>query len=267
MLVLVTGATGFVGRRVVAELLERHHQVRCYVHTPGRERLFDNRSVEVRYGGVSDPDALAEAFHGVEAVVHLVGVIRQSRGRTFDLVNRQGTADVVGAAKASGAKHLVQLSAIGAGDDREYPYLFSKWRAEQEVINSGLPYTILRSPIMFGEGDEFLNALAAMVRVFPLVPVVGSGRNRFQPIAVERCSALRCLVSRPWQPEGPHGGDRRPRPAYLQPDRRRRGSDHGEAAATPTCARLDDVPCRYGDAARPAPPTRDDRPAQDAGYP
>ena len=193
MLVLVTGATGFVGRRVVAELLEHHHQVRCYVHTPGRERLFDNRSVEVRYGGVSDPDALAEAFHGVEAVVHLVGIIRQSRRRTFDLVNRQGTADVVGAAKASGVKHLVQLSAIGAGDDRGYPYLFSKWRAEQEVINSGLPYTILRSPIMFGEGDEFLNALAAMVRVFPLVPVVGSGRNRFQPIAVEdvaRCVAL-----------------------------------------------------------------------------
>ena len=193
MLVLVTGATGFVGRRVVAELLEHHHQVRCYVHTPGRERLFDNRSVEVRYGGVSDPDALAEAFHGVEAVVHLVGIIRQSRRRTFDLINRQGTADVVGAAKASGVKHLVQLSAIGAGDDREYPYLFSKWRAEQEVIHSGLPYTILRSPIMFGEGDEFLNALAAMVRVFPLVPVVGSGRNRFQPIAVEdvaRCVAL-----------------------------------------------------------------------------
>ena len=193
MLVLVTGATGFVGRRVVAELLEHHHQVRCYVHTPGRERLFDHRSVEVRYGGVSDPDALAEAFHSVEAVVHLVGIIRQSRRRTFDLVNRQGTADVVAAAKSSGVKHLVQLSAIGAGDDPEYPYLFSKWRAEQEVIKSGVPYTILRSSIMFGEGDEFLNALAAMVRVFPLVPVVGSGRNRFQPIAVEdvaRCVAL-----------------------------------------------------------------------------
>ena len=193
MLVLVTGATGFVGRRVVAELLKRHHQVRCYVHTPGRERMFTGRSVEVRYGSVSDSDALAEALTGVEAVVHLVGIIRQTPRSSFDLINRQGTADVVNAAKNSGVKHFVQLSAIGAGEDPQYAYLLSKWRAEQELVNSGLSYTILRSSVMFGEGDEFLNALAAMVRVLPILPVVGSGRNRFQPIAVEdvaRCVAL-----------------------------------------------------------------------------
>ena len=193
MLILVTGATGFVGRRVVRELQAHHHRVRCYVHTPGRERLFPDRSVDVHYGSVSDPAALAGAFYGVEAVVHLVGIVRQQRRRTFDQINRQGVANVVAAAGETRVKHFIQLSAIGASDSSTYSYLFSKWLGEQEVVNSGLPYTIIRPSIIFGEGDEFLNALAALVRVFPVVPVVGSGRNRFQPIAVDdvaRCVAL-----------------------------------------------------------------------------
>ena len=193
MQVLVTGATGFLGRRVVPELQEHHHQVRCLVHTPGRERVFAPRSVDIHYGSVLDSNALAAAFYDVEAVVHLVGIIRRRRGLTYDLINRQGVANVVAAAKESGVKHFVLVSAIGAADNRSYSYLYSKWQGEQEVVKSGLSYTIIQSSIMFGAGDEFLNTVAGLVRVFPLVPVVGSGRNRLQPIAVEdmaRCIAL-----------------------------------------------------------------------------
>jgi len=192
MLVLVTGATGFVGRLVVRELQDHHHRVRCLVHTPGRDRLFSDRSVEVQYGSVTDPAALAETFYNVEVVIHLVGIIRQGRRRSFDQINRQGVANVVAAAKETGVKHFIEVSAIGATNNSTYSYLYSKWRGEQEVANSGLPYTILRSSIMFGEGDEFLNALAGLVRVSPLVPVAGSGRNRFQPIAA--ADVARCVV-------------------------------------------------------------------------
>lgn len=193
LLVLVTGATGFLGRRVVPELQNLGHEVRCLVHTPGRERIFTPRSVEIEYGSVLDADALAEAFYGVETVVSLVGIIRQRKGVTYDAINRQGVANLVAAAKQVRTKHFIQISAIGASSDRAYPYLYSKWQGEQEVVNSGLPYTILRPSIMFGEGDEFLTTLAGLVRLFPLVPVVGSGRNRLQPIAaddVARCIAL-----------------------------------------------------------------------------
>ena len=193
MLVLVTGATGFLGRHVVRELQDHHHRVRCLVHTPGRDRLFSDRSVEVQYGSVTDPAALAETFYDVEVVIHLVGIIRQARGSSFDQINRLGVANVVAAAKETGVKHFILVSAIGATNSSTYSYLHSKWRGEQEVANSGLPYTILRSSIMFGEGDEFLNVMAGLVRVSPLVPVAGSGRNRFQPIAaadVARCVAL-----------------------------------------------------------------------------
>lgn len=192
MLVLVTGATGFLGRRVVQALLDRGHQVRCLVHTPGRERMFPDGSVDVHYGSLLDPNALGTACYDLDAVVHLVAFIRQRKGATFDQVNRQGVANVVAAAKGAGVKHFLHVSAIGAFNNSSYPYLQSKWQGEQEVIKSGLSYTILRPSLMFGQGDEFLNTLAALVRVFPLVPVIGSGRNPFQPIAVE--DVARCLM-------------------------------------------------------------------------
>ena len=193
MLVLVTGATGFLGRRVVPELRAHHHEVRCLVHTPGRERVFPPRSVDVHYGDVLDPDAVAAAFYDVEAVVHLVGAIRQRKGRSYDQINRQAVVNVLAAAKDAGVKHFINVSVIGANSNPSYPYLHSKWWGDQAVVNSGLPYTILQPSVLFGSGDEFLNAIAGLVRVFPLVPVVGSGRNRLQPAAAEdvaRCIAL-----------------------------------------------------------------------------
>ena len=192
MVVLVTGATGFLGRRVVRELLDHRYEVRCLVHTPGRERLFPDRLVDLHFGSVSDPAALAAALYDVEAVIQLVAVIRQRKGATFDQINRHGAANVAAAAKAAGVQHFLHVSSIGAGNNRSYRYLYSRWQGEQEVIDSGVPYTILRSSLMFGEGDEFLTPLAGLMRVFPLVLVPGSGRNRLQPIAV--ADVARCLV-------------------------------------------------------------------------
>ncbi len=193
MVVLVTGATGFLGRRVVHELLERRHQVRCLVHTPGRERIFSHRAVEVQYGSVQNPVSLSNAFYDVEAVVHLVGIIRRRRRNAFEEVHREGTANVLAAAKEAGARHFLHVSVIGAANDRAYPYLYTKWLGELEVIDSGIPYTIFRPSMLFGEGDEFLNALAGLIRLFPLVPVIGSGKNRLHPLAVDdlaRCIAI-----------------------------------------------------------------------------
>ena len=185
MTVLVTGATGFLGRQVVQKLLEHNYQVRCLVRSPGKERLLPSGEVDVYYGDLSNADALTSACRGVEQVIHLVAIIRQSGEADFDTVNRQGVADMVAAAGAGGSvRQFVQVSAVGAANNPAYPYLYSKYQGEQAVINSGLPYTILRPSIIFGKGDEFLNALAALARLFPLTPVVGNGRNRLQPIHV-----------------------------------------------------------------------------------
>ena len=194
MTVLVTGPTGFLGRRVVHKLVEHNYEVRCLVRSPGRERIFDQLAVDVYYGDVNNADALASACQGIDQVVHLVGVIREGRNTTYDSVNRVGTENTVAAAVAAGSvSQFLQISAVGAVNDPELPYLKSKWQAEQAVISSGLPYTIIRPSLIFGRGDEFMNSLASLVRLFPLVPVISGGRNRLQPIWVDdlaQCIAL-----------------------------------------------------------------------------
>ena len=193
MTVLVTGATGFLGRHVVQQLLDTNHEVRVMVRSPGSESVFATPPSDVCYGNVSDPDALAEACRGISQVIHLVAVIRGGP-RQFDAINRQGTANVVAAAKEAGSvRHFVHVSALGAANVPHLRYLHSKWLGEQEVVNSGLPHVILRPSLIFGPGDEFTNAVAALVRSSPITPVIGSGNNRLQPIHVEdvaRCVAL-----------------------------------------------------------------------------
>ena len=194
MVTLVTGATGFVGREVVKTLRSRDVEVRCLVHSPGSERVLGS-GLDVHYGDVRDPAALRAAFYDVDAVVHLVAIIRERGSLTLDGINHRGTANVVEAASAAGVGHFVHQSALGARDDPTYAYLYSKWQGEQAVVGSGLPYTILRPSVIFGPGDEFVNLLASLVKAFPLVPVPGRGRNRFQPLAVEEMA--RCIADTP----------------------------------------------------------------------
>ena len=139
---MVTGSTGFLGRRVVRELLERGHEVRCLVHTPGRERMFPHREVEVQYGNIGDQAALRNAFYDAESVIHLVGSIRSSRSNSFDAVHREGTANVVAASKEVGVSRFLHVSTIGAANDQACRYLYTKWLGEQEVVKSGMRFTM-----------------------------------------------------------------------------------------------------------------------------
>ncbi len=189
-MILVTGGSGFIGPRLVARLGEGGRVVRALAR--GQRRADLPAGVETATGNVVSGEGLPEAMAGVERVVHLVAIIREGRGQTFDGVIRRGTERVVEAALAAGVQKLVYVSAIGARDDPTYPYLVAKWRAEQAVINSGLNYAILRPSIIFGVGDEFINALAGLARR-PVVPIAGDGRSKFQPLWVE--DLVSCIVA------------------------------------------------------------------------
>jgi NADH dehydrogenase len=163
------------------------------VRRPGSESVFATPPTEVCYGDVTDPNALTEACRDISEVIHLVAVIRGGR-KQFDTINRQGTANVVAAAKEAGSvRHFIHVSAVGAANTPHLHYLYSKWQGEQEVVGSGLPHVIIRPSLMFGPGDEFTMAVAALVRAMPVTPIIGSGNNRLQPIHVDdvaRCVSL-----------------------------------------------------------------------------
>ncbi len=192
MRVLVTGASGFIGRRVVEQLICSGHAVRALIRAPERRSVLPD-TVEAAQGDVLDPGSLIRACEGVDAVAHLAAVIREAGRLTFQRVNYEGTRNVLEAAEAAGVGRFVYASTIGATSNAALPYLSSRWMAEQEVARSAAQYVILRFSAGFGEGDELFNVLAAQVRLSPLVPVAGAGRTRFQPIYAG--DAARCLAA------------------------------------------------------------------------
>ena len=192
-MILVTGPTGFVGRRVVEALTTGGYPVRALVHTASRASVLSANDIEIVHGDILDPGSLLGACEGVDGVIHLVAVLREREEQTFHQVNYQGTRNILEAAASSGVKRIVCASTIGASADPAAPYMHSRWLAEQEVTRSPIAHTIVRFSLGFGDGDEFLNMIAAQVRLSPVVPVVGDGRAIFQPIAVE--DVAKCLVA------------------------------------------------------------------------
>ena len=191
--ILVTGASGFVGNRLIPILLAAQHQVVALVRTPiagemaiSRLPALERGGVVTRVGDVTRPETLGPALTGVDAVVHLVAIPRDfNRGADMRLVNTEGTRAVVAAMDAAGVRRLVHIGAMGVVEDPRLHYASSKARAEAIVRDSTLEWTILKPSLMFGEGDGFFNIIAGLVRASPgIVPMPGDGSARFQPIHV-----------------------------------------------------------------------------------
>jgi uncharacterized protein YbjT (DUF2867 family) len=191
--VLVTGASGFVGSHLLPELLGAGHRVVALVRSAEAGAKVTRRlpaelvtNVELRTGDVDRPATLAPALAGVDAVVHLAAIARDSNGgRQLLSVNLDGTRNVIAAMQASGVRRLVHLGALGVEDREDLHYGKSKARAERAVAESGLDWTILKPSLLFGPGDGFFNIVADLVRISPgIIPVPGDGNSRFQPLHV-----------------------------------------------------------------------------------
>jgi uncharacterized protein YbjT (DUF2867 family) len=188
--VAVTGGTGFVGIHTVRALKNAGHEV--VIVARGTARQPKGERVTFVRGDITNSAALVEIFTGCDAVVHLVAVIREKGRQTYDRVNREGTVRVAEAAKEAKVGHLIYQGALGADPDPRFPYLVSKWSAEQAVRASGVPYTALRPGLIFGPGDGFFTLLTRMMRIEPVIPIAGNGRTLFQPISVG--DVTRCIV-------------------------------------------------------------------------
>lgn len=188
MKVFVTGATGFVGSEIVRQLLAAGHEVRCLIRPGSEGKLAHNRAgVEIRYGDATEAPTLHDALTGCDAVIHLVGIIREvpEKGITFERLHVAATRNILAAAHAQGVGRYLQMSANGTRADAVAPYHRSKWQAEEAVRTTSLDWTIFRPSVIFGAGDGFVNMLADLIRKLPLIPVIGDGEYRMSPVAVE----------------------------------------------------------------------------------
>ena len=139
----------------------------------------------IRAGNVLDSESLRDAFSGIEAVIHLVGIISEIGDQTFENVHVRGTRNVVFAAQDANVGHFIHMSALGARPGARSRYHQTKWQAEEQVRQSGLGWTVFRPSIIYGPGDGFMNLLAAIIRYSPIVPILGGGKTKFQPVPVK----------------------------------------------------------------------------------
>jgi NADH dehydrogenase len=190
MKVFLTGASGFVGRNMLKRLLADEHSVRALVRDPEKDKVLAQENVELVAGDVAEGAGLDQGMRGCEAVIHLVGIIVEKGKNTFERVHHVGTRNVVEAARRTGVKRFVQMSALGARADGPAEYQVTKWKGEEEVRRSGIPYCILRPSLIFGEGDGFVTQMTQTMRSAPLVrPVPGDGKPKFRPIFIDDVTA------------------------------------------------------------------------------
>ena len=195
--VTVFGGDGFVGRYVVQALLKNGHRVRVASRNPKRGWFLKAQANlgQIAYvaADITRPETLRHAVEGASAVINLVGILKGD----FDAVHRQGAANVAAAARSAGVETLIHMSAIGADSESASAYGKTKGKGEAAVRAAFPSATILRPSIIFGREDQFINRFAGLIRMLPLVPVIG-GATKFQPVFVgDIAHAVAAIVSDP----------------------------------------------------------------------
>jgi len=192
-LVTVFGGSGFVGSQIVRQLAKRGHRVRVAVRRPGhayRLRLLgDVGQIEIVQANIRDDESVARALHGAEATVLSVGVLWQHGRQTFEAIQAEGAERVAKAAAVAGIVRFVHVSAIGA--DAASPSAYARTKAAGEAaVRQALPEAVIVRPsVVFGPEDDFFNRFAAMAARGPVLPLIGGGKTRLQPVFVADVAA------------------------------------------------------------------------------
>ncbi len=192
MVVTIFGGSGFVGRRLVARLVEHGARVRIATRNPEGKALPRTKgsgTVETVRAGIADETAVRAAVAGAMAVINLVGILYESGEQSFEAVHIEGARRVAAAAKAAGAQRLVHMSALGASPSSPSKYAQTKAGGEKAVLESFGDASIVRPSIVFGPDDDFFNRFSAMAKMSPALPLIGGGTTRFQPVYVDDVAA------------------------------------------------------------------------------
>jgi uncharacterized protein YbjT (DUF2867 family) len=198
-LATVFGGSGFIGRHTVRALARAGWRVRAAVRRPdlaghlqpmGAVGQIHAVQANLRY-----PDSVAAACAGADVVINLVGVLAPTGKQSFDAVHAAGAKAIGVAARAAGVKRLIHVSAIGADRNSASAYAKSKAEGEAGILEHFPDAVILRPSIVFGPEDEFFNRFAALAKMSPVLPLIGGGKTRFQPVFVGDLAAAIAAVA------------------------------------------------------------------------
>ena len=186
-LVTVFGGSGFLGRSVVRALAKRDYRIRVAVRRPelafhlqplGRVGQIHAVQANLRY-----PASVEAAMRDSHAAINLVGILAESGAQTFEAVQAMGAGTVAAAAAAAGAA-MVHGSAIGADENSSSRYARAKAAGEKAVLSAVPTATILRPSVVFGPEDQFTNRFAGLAQISPMLPLIGGGLTKLQPVYV-----------------------------------------------------------------------------------
>lgn len=185
--ILLTGATGFIGKALTRHFKETDYQIRALIHPSGKSPdLPKGIPVDAFVSGLNDLRGLRAALVGVDIIYHLAS--EESLGARGDLLETdiQGTRNLVQAAEEAGVQKFIFLSHLGADRASAYPVMTAKAIAEDHIKKSSLDYTILRTGVVYGPQDRFTSPLAQLIKAIPLVfPIPDQGDTLLQPLWIE----------------------------------------------------------------------------------
>jgi uncharacterized protein YbjT (DUF2867 family) len=193
-MLLLTGATGSIGSRLLPLLLERGEDVRCLVREPRRlgERRVDVQIALGDLGEMSDPYLVRQALRGVDTVIHLAATIRDQPPKRIEELNGLATVRLLRAAERSGVERFAFFSALNTSAAQRTRFFRAKWLAERAVDSSPLSTTVFAPSIVYDHSDPWVTLLRRF-SFLPVLPVSGEGQARFQPIWAE--DVARCVVA------------------------------------------------------------------------
>ena len=177
--IVVVGASGFVGKNLRKFLHELNFDVLAISRKNFRKHASE---VKITCTNLLEPK-LQSKLKNYDALIHLIGIGRQSSKSTFEEINLNLTKNVIKACKNAGIKKIIFISGLGVSRSNKSDYFVSKYKAEREIINSGLDYTIFRASYIIGKTDYLTKALSKQMKKGVII-IPGSGKYRLQPISV-----------------------------------------------------------------------------------
>ncbi len=200
-MILVTGASGFVGRNLIPRLIKKKYEICCILRNSNNKEFINylkRHNIKIVFSSLSDYNSLDKTLKTLKIsnIIHLAGLIKSNKYKDFFDVNVKSTENLVKICKKKKVSSFIFISTDLAAKKKLTIYGKSKHEAEQLIKKSGINYVILRPTVIYGKGDsKFVMDLVKIIKKSGIIPVIGTGEYIFQPVFVNDIAniIIKCL--------------------------------------------------------------------------